>query len=176
MPITGGGFFNIDVGSLHDGGHPGEVFAAIIKFPVAPLSEEQLSDELKHLVDELWTGRSVDSRTLNSQLVSPRVRLCALARARISCSYHSIRLTPPSGRLSSPLGLLWCYSQAGLTGVREDLMTKERLRAAMVMIVRKLDVDERKLHVDELSIQKRDRKHVRMRFQCRFPQRIKGSI
>jgi hypothetical protein len=56
-----------------------------------------------------------------------------------------------------------------LTGVPEDLMTKDRLKAVFTMIGRPIDVDE-------LSIQKRDREPIRMRFHCRFPQRIKGSV
>ena len=38
--ITGGGFFNIDVEPLRGDGRPGEVFAAVIKFTTAPLTEE----------------------------------------------------------------------------------------------------------------------------------------
>jgi hypothetical protein len=34
----------------------------------------------------------------------------------------------------------------------------------------------RPIDVDELSIQKRDREPIRMRFHCRFPDRIKGSV
>jgi hypothetical protein len=41
--------------------------------------------------------------------------------------------------------------------------------AAFVMIGRPIDVDE-------LSVQKWDREPVRMRFNCRYPERIKGSI
>jgi hypothetical protein len=54
-------------------------------------------------------------------------------------------------------------------GIPEDLMTKERLMAAFVMIGRPIDVDE-------LSIMKRDREPIRMRFQGRYPERITGSI
>jgi hypothetical protein len=52
--ITGGGFYNIDVEPLKGGKRAGEVFAAVIKFLSAPLSEEQLAAELKHLVDDMW--------------------------------------------------------------------------------------------------------------------------
>jgi hypothetical protein len=52
--FTGGGFFNIEVEPLHTGQGASEVFTAIIKFNTASLTEENLSDELKHLVDELW--------------------------------------------------------------------------------------------------------------------------
>jgi hypothetical protein len=56
-----------------------------------------------------------------------------------------------------------------LTGVPEDLMTKERLMAAFVMVGRPFEVDE-------LSLKKRDTEPIRMRFHCRFPERIKGSV
>jgi hypothetical protein len=52
--ITGGGFFNIDVEPLSGKGDTGEVFAAAIKFSSTPLSGEQLTEELKLLVDESW--------------------------------------------------------------------------------------------------------------------------
>jgi hypothetical protein len=40
--ITGAGFFNIDVEPLRSGQRKGEVFSAVIKFNMVPLSEEQL--------------------------------------------------------------------------------------------------------------------------------------
>jgi hypothetical protein len=40
--FTGGGFFNIDVEPLRSGQRKGEVFSAVIKFNMVPLSEEQL--------------------------------------------------------------------------------------------------------------------------------------
>jgi hypothetical protein len=52
--ISGCGFYNIDVEQLRGGLGNGDVFAVIIKFNSALLSEEQLFDELKLLVDELW--------------------------------------------------------------------------------------------------------------------------
>jgi hypothetical protein len=52
--ITGGGFFNIDVEPLSRKGDTGEVFAAAIKFASTPLSGEQLTEELKLMVDENW--------------------------------------------------------------------------------------------------------------------------
>jgi hypothetical protein len=56
-----------------------------------------------------------------------------------------------------------------MTVVQEDLMMKERIQAAFAMVGRVVDVDE-------LSFLKCDREPVRVRFQCRFPERIKGSI
>jgi hypothetical protein len=48
-------------------------------------------------------------------------------------------------------------------------MKRDRLMAAFSMIGRAIDVDE-------LSVLQRDTKPVRMRFQCRHPERIKGSV
>jgi hypothetical protein len=56
-----------------------------------------------------------------------------------------------------------------MTGVPEDLTERDRLMAAFSMIGRAIDVDE-------LSVLKRDTEPVRMRFQCRHPERIKGSV
>jgi hypothetical protein len=54
--ITGGGFYNIEVDPIKKHGS-GEVFAAIIKFPDCVLTAEQLSGELKNLVDDLWDSQ-----------------------------------------------------------------------------------------------------------------------
>jgi hypothetical protein len=55
--ITGGFCFNIDVEPIRIGKRSGEVFAIVIQFKATPLSRNQLSDELKHLVDDLWDCR-----------------------------------------------------------------------------------------------------------------------
>jgi hypothetical protein len=51
--IAGGGFFNIEVEPLQPR-EVGEVFAAIVQFKSKVLSDTELSNELKHLVDEQW--------------------------------------------------------------------------------------------------------------------------
>jgi hypothetical protein len=56
-----------------------------------------------------------------------------------------------------------------LTGVPEDFLEKERLMAAFSMVGRAIDVDE-------LSLLKWETESVRVRFQCRYPERIKGSV
>jgi hypothetical protein len=48
-------------------------------------------------------------------------------------------------------------------------MERERLMAALTMVGRPIDIDE-------LSIKKWKTEHVRVRFQCHFPERIKGTI
>jgi hypothetical protein len=51
--ITGGGFYNIDVEPLGAGQGARESFSAVIKFKDEPLQEDQLTEELKLLVDDL---------------------------------------------------------------------------------------------------------------------------
>jgi hypothetical protein len=60
MPLLGGGrgIFNIEVEPLQPR-ETGEVFAAVIQFMSAPLSDIQLSNELKHLVDVAWDWKMV---------------------------------------------------------------------------------------------------------------------
>ncbi|KAK1632912.1 hypothetical protein QYE76_007227 [Lolium multiflorum] len=169
--ITGGGFYNIDVEPLRAGLGNGEVFAAIIKFNSTPLTETQLSDELKHLVDELWDWQVQRLSDSEFSVVFP--------------TRQTMRLSTGSGKLHLPLSktdteireaflapkpsLVLPSTWVRLTGVPEDLMTRDRLMAGFTMIGRPIDVDE-------LSIQKRDREPIRMRFHCRFPDRIKGSV
>jgi hypothetical protein len=169
--ITGGGFYNIEVEPLRGGQTPGEVFAAIISFKGKPLSEEQLSDELKHLVDELWDWQVRKLSEVEFSVAFP--------------SRETLRLSTGSGKLYLPLSktetaireaflaprpsVVLPSTWVRLTGVPEDLMTKERLLAAFVMIGRPFDVDE-------LSLLKRDTEPIRMRFHCRYPERIKGSV
>ncbi|KAK1696200.1 hypothetical protein QYE76_012897 [Lolium multiflorum] len=169
--ITGGGFYNIDVEPLRGSQAPGEVFAAIISFKGKPLSEEMLSDELKHLVDELWDWQVRKLSEVEFSVVFP--------------SRETLRLSTGSGKLHLPLSkkdttireaflapkpsVMLPSTWVRLTGVPEDLMTKERLMAAFVMVGRPFEVDE-------LSLKKRDTEPIRMRFHCRFPERIKGSI
>ncbi|KAK1698174.1 hypothetical protein QYE76_014871 [Lolium multiflorum] len=169
--ISGGGFYNIDVEPLRGSQTPGEVFAAIISFKGKPLSEEILFDELKHHVDELWDWQVRKLSEVEFSVVFP--------------SRETLRLSMGSGKLYLPLSktetaiceaflaprpsVLLPSTWVRLTGVPEDLMTKERLMAAFVMVGRPCEVDE-------LSLKKKDTEPIRMRFHCRFPERIKGSI
>jgi hypothetical protein len=49
------------------------------------------------------------------------------------------------------------------------MMEEERLMAAMVMLGRPLEVDL-------LSLQKYKTEPIRMKFQCRFPEKIRGTV
>ncbi|KAK1696065.1 hypothetical protein QYE76_012762 [Lolium multiflorum] len=169
--ISGGGFFNIDVEPLQGASFLGEVSAAVIRFDSSPLSEEQLSDKLKHLVDEMWDWQ-----------------VCRLSDTEFSVvflSRETMRLSTGSGKLHIPLSkrdtaireaflspkpsLVLPSTWVRLTGVPENLLSKERMRAAFVMVGCMTDLDE-------LSVHKRDREPIRARFQCRYPDRIKGSV
>ncbi|KAK1666621.1 hypothetical protein QYE76_054780 [Lolium multiflorum] len=170
--ITGGGFYNIDVEPLGPGqGGARESFAAVIKFKDEPLPEDKLTEELKLLVDDLWDWQVARQSASEFTVVFP--------------SRATLRLAIASGKLFLPLSeketeireaflapkpsLVLPSTWVRLTGVPEDLMTKERLMAAFVMVGRPIDVDE-------LSILKHDREPIRIRFQGRYPERMKGSV
>jgi hypothetical protein len=169
--ITGGGFYNIDVEPLKGGKRAGEVFAAVIKFLSAPLSEEQLAAELKHLVDDMWDWQVRRLSESEFSVIFP--------------TRQTLRLSTGSGKLYLPLNkndteireafnapkpyLVLPSTWVRLTGVPEDLMERERLMVAFGMVGRAIDVDD-------LSILKRETEPIRIRFQCRYPERIKGSV
>jgi hypothetical protein len=98
--IIGGGFFNIDVEPLRSGQRKGEIFSAMIKLNTVPLSKEQLSDELKHLVDECGIGKSSGSRRQNSRWCSRPDRPSCCAQAEGSSTSPCARLRPRFGRPS----------------------------------------------------------------------------
>jgi hypothetical protein len=169
--ISRGGFFNIEVEPMRSSPRPGEVFAAIIQFKESPLTEAQLADELKHVFDDLWNWQVRKLTASEFAVVFPfkeTLRLCARSGnlfLPLSKSEASIREAFLAPRPSLLLPSVWVQ----LTGVPEILLERERLMAAFVMIGRPMDVDE-------LSMQKWDREPVRMRFNYRYPERIKGSI
>jgi hypothetical protein len=168
--ITGGGFFNIDVEPIRDDGQ-GDQFAAVVKFKGTPLSELQLSDELKNLVDDLWdwqvtkvsdsefTVRFPSRATLKMSTGSGKLYL---ALSKTDVEIREAFLAPQPGKA---LPSTWVR----LMGVPPDLMEVDRLMAAMVMVGRPLEVDE-------LSLRKWATEPVRMRFQCRYPERVKGMV
>jgi hypothetical protein len=148
--ITGGGFFNIDIEPLRACQGASEVFTAVIKFDKDPLTEERLSDELKVLMDD------------------QTMRLCTgSGKLHLPLSKRDTEIR--EGFISPRPSLVLPSGWVKLTGVPEDLMVRDRLMAAFTMIGRPIDVDE-------LSVMKRDTEPVRMRFQCRYPDRIKGSV
>jgi hypothetical protein len=169
--ITGGGFYNIDVVPLGAGQGARESFSAVIKFKDEPLQEDKLTEELKLLVDDLWDWQVTKQYESEFTVVFP--------------SRATLRLATTSGKLFLPLSeketeireaflapkpsLVLPSTWVRLSGVPEDLMTKERFMAAFVMVGRPIDVDE-------LSILKHDREPIRIRFQGRYLERMKGSI
>jgi hypothetical protein len=169
--ISGGGFFNIDVEPLKNEPRPGEVFAAIIKFNDSALTEAKLADELKHMIDELWNWQVQKLTASEFAVVFPSKETLRMGTRSgrmflpLSKSKVSIREAFMAPRPSLLLPSVWVQ----LTGVSEVLLERERLMAAFVMVGRPIDVDE-------LSVQKWDREPIRMRFHCRYPERIKGTI
>jgi hypothetical protein len=128
--ITGGGFFNIDVEPLKGVGNTGEVFAAAIKFMTVPLPVEHLSDELKLLVDELWDWQVCRVSDSKFTVVFPSRetrRMCTVSGKLylpMTKSETSIREAFLSPKLSLVMPSTWVK----MTGVQDDLMTKEHLR------------------------------------------------
>jgi hypothetical protein len=162
--------FNINVEPMQDISKA-EVFAAVIQFNGKSLSEEQLASELKHLMDDMWDWQ---------------VRRLSETEFGVSFpSRETLRMTTRSGRLFLPLsqsdigireaflepkpGKAFPSAWVQLTGIPTDLLESDRLMAAMTMIGRPLEVDE-------LSLRKWETEPIRMRFQCRFPERIKGTV
>jgi hypothetical protein len=156
--ISGGGFFNINVEPVLDVSKA-EVFAAVINFKDKALSEEQLSSELKHLMDDLWDWQ---------------VRKLSETEFGVSFpSRETLRMTTRSGRLFLPLsqsdvgiheaflepkpGKAFPTAWVQLTGIPTDLLEVDRLMAAMTMIGRPLEVDV-------LSLRKWETEPIRMRF------------
>jgi hypothetical protein len=155
--ITGGGFYNIDVEPLKGGKRAREVFAAVIKFMSAPLSEEQLAAELKHLVDDMWDWQVQRLSESEFSVIFP--------------TRQTLRLSTGSGKLYLPLNkkdteireafnaqmpyLVLPSTWVRLTGVPEDLMERERLLVAFGMVGRAIDADD-------LSILKRGTEPIRI--------------
>jgi hypothetical protein len=168
--IARGGFFNIEVEPLL----PqviGDVFAAVVQLQSKLLSESQLLDELKHLVDEAWdwqvakvsetefSVRFPSRETLRMSTRNGRIFLpLSQSEAKIQEAFIEVR---PGKALPS----VWVQ----ISGLPKDLMTKECIMASLTMIGRPMDVDE-------LSVKKHETEPVRVRFQCRHPDRIKGTV
>jgi hypothetical protein len=100
-------------------------------------------------------------------------------------SRETLRMSTRSGRIFLPLsqseaiireafvevrlGRAFPSVWVQVSGLPSDLMTKDRIMAALTMIGHPLEVDE-------LSVRKHETEPVRVRFQCRFPDRIKGYV
>ncbi|KAK1695863.1 hypothetical protein QYE76_012560 [Lolium multiflorum] len=168
--ITGGGFFNIDVEPLQQMSTEGQ-FAAVIRFDEKPLTAVQLSNELKNLLDDLWDWQVVKLSDSEFSVRFPsRETLLMWTRSGrlflpLSESNTSIREAFLGPRPSKALPTVWVQ----LTGLPSDMIEKERLMAGTTMIGRPVDVDE-------LSLKKHLTEPVRIRYQCRYPERIKGSV
>jgi hypothetical protein len=168
--ITGGGFFNIDVEPIKEPSQ-GELYEAVIHFASAPLSPELLSDELKYLMDVNWDWQvtrvseseftvlfpSRETLRMNTRRGQIFLPLC-----KRDVDIREAFVTPKPGKAFPSV---WVQ----ITGLPGDLMEKERLLAALTMLGRPIDVDE-------LSLKKWKTEPIRVRFQCRHPERIKGTV
>ncbi|KAK1696377.1 hypothetical protein QYE76_013074 [Lolium multiflorum] len=168
--ITGGGFFNIDVEPIKEP-NQGELYEAVIHFASAPLSPELLSDELKYLMDVSWdwqvtrvseTEFTVRFPSRETLRMNTRRGQIFLPLCKRDVDIREAFVTPKPGKAFPSV---WVQ----ITGLPGDLMEKERLLAALTMLGRPIDVDE-------LSLKKWKTEPIRIRFQCRHPERIKGTV
>ncbi|KAK1602456.1 hypothetical protein QYE76_071984 [Lolium multiflorum] len=168
--ITGGGFYNIEVEPLEGSGQE-ETFEAIIHFEVAPLSAIQLADELKNLLDGSWDWRvaKVSEKEFSVRFPSRETLRMSTRRGKIYLPLSKMDVDIREAFVGSRPGKAMPPVWVQLTGLPGDLMERERLMAGLTMIGRPLDVDE-------LSVKKWKTEPVRVRFQCRYPERIKGTI
>ncbi|KAK1611592.1 hypothetical protein QYE76_035265 [Lolium multiflorum] len=168
--ITGGGFFNIEVEPLKVQAE-GELFEAVIHFTSAPLTALQLSDELKSLLDDLWDWQvsKVSDTEFCVRFPSRETLRMSTRRGKIYLPLSKCDVDIREAFVSPRPGPTFPSVWVQITGLPGDLMVKERLMAAMTMIGRPVDDDE-------LSIKKWKTEPVRMRFQCRYPERVKGTI
>jgi hypothetical protein len=168
--IAGGGFFNIEVKPLQPR-ETGEVIAAIIQFKGLALSDSQLANELKHLMDDSWDWQlaKVSESEFSIRFPSRETLWMSTRSGRIflplSQSEANIREAFIEVRPGRAFPSVWVQ----ISGLPKDLMAKDRIMASLTMIGRLMEVDE-------LSVRKHETEPVRVRFQCRFPDRIKGSI
>jgi hypothetical protein len=86
--IAGGSFFNIEVEPLLPQ-VAGDVFAAVVQLQSKLLSESELSDELKHLVDEAWDWQVAKVSETEFSVWFP--------------SRETLRMSTRSGRIFLPL-------------------------------------------------------------------------
>jgi hypothetical protein len=131
----------------------------------------QLSDELKSLLDDPWDWQV--TRVSDTEFC---VRFPSRETLRMSTRHGKIYLPLSkcdvdirealvSPRPGPSFPSVWVQ----ITGLPGSLMVKDRLMAAMMMVGRPVEVDE-------LSIKKWKTEPVRMRFQCRYPERVKGTV
>ncbi|KAM0865871.1 hypothetical protein ACQ4PT_042977 [Festuca glaucescens] len=168
--ITGGGFFNIEVEPLQA---PAEEvqFEAVIHFTSAPLTALQLSDELKSLLYDLWDWQvtRVSDTEFCVRFPSRETLRMSTRRGKIYLPLSKCDVDIREAFVSPRPGPSFPSVWVQITGLPGSLMVKDRLMAAMTMVGRPMEVDE-------LSIKKWKTEPVRMRFQCRYPERVKGTV
>jgi hypothetical protein len=168
--ITGGGFFTIDMDPLLAQG-PGETFTGIIKFRSSPLSREQLSAELKNLIDELWDWMSCQLSETEFSVVFPSQSTLRMAThsGKLFLPLNKVEVDIREAFLDPPPVAVFPSTWVKVSGLPHSMMEESRLMAAMVMVGRPLEVDL-------LSLRKFKTELICMRFQCHFTERIRGTI
>jgi hypothetical protein len=168
--IRGGGCFAIEVEPLPEQG-TGDDFSAIIKFNTPPLLAVQLDAELKDLVDDRWDWRVCRVSEIEFSVVFPSQATLRMGtrRGKLSLPLSKIEVDIREAFLDPKPSMVFPSTWVQLTGLPPNMIEAERLMAAMIMVGRPLEVDA-------LSLRKFRTEPVRMRFQCRFPEKIKGSV
>jgi hypothetical protein len=149
----------------------GDDFSAIIKFNTSPLSAVQLDAELKDLVDDRWDWKVCRVSETEFTVVFPSQATLRMGsrRGKLSLPLSKVEVDIREASLDPKPSMVFPSTWVQLTGLPPIMIEAERLMAAMIMVGRPLEVDA-------LSLRKFRTEPVRMRFQCRFPEKIKGSV
>jgi hypothetical protein len=156
--FSGGGFYNIDIEPIADSPRE-DRFATVIKFKSTPLTEAQLTDELKDLVDELWDWQVAKASETEFSIRFPSKETLRMSTRSgrlflpISQSEVSIREAFLDPKPTAALPSVWVQ----ISGLPMVMQAKDRLMAGLVMT-------RRPLEVDELSLRKVATEPVRVKF------------
>ncbi|KAK1665836.1 hypothetical protein QYE76_053995 [Lolium multiflorum] len=133
--FTGCGFYNIEVDPIREEAK-GAQFTAVIRFANNPLSEAELSGELKSLVDECWDWQVTRQSESEFSVQFP-------SRATLKLSTGSGKLHLPlsdvdvhireafvAPKPGKPFPSVWVQ----LTGLPRDVLVRDRLMASLVLV------------------------------------------
>jgi hypothetical protein len=144
----------------------GEQFEAVIHF-----TTEQLFDELKSLLDDMWDWQvaRVSDTKFCVKFPSRETLRMSMRRGKIYLPLNKCDVDTREAFVSPHPGPAFPLVWVQITGLPGDMMVKDRLMAVLTMIGRPVDVDE-------LSAKKWKTKQVRVRCQCRFSEQVKGTV
>ncbi|KAK1683336.1 hypothetical protein QYE76_044184 [Lolium multiflorum] len=149
--FTGCGFYNIEMDPIREEAK-GAQYTAVIRFSNNLLSEAELSGELESLVDECWDWQ-------------------VTRRSEFSVHFPSratLKLSTGSGKLHLPLSDIDVHIREAFVAPKPGKPFPSA-HGIPRLVGRPIDVNE-------LSLKKWTSEPVRVRFQCRYPERIKGSF